>query len=152
MFTSKISSKKIFGIFLIVNTMILGAGNSLKAQVEDSTFQVEDSTFLNILNQIVNSTNDNLPMMVNEYTRWDSASMIPGEEMVYNYTLVNYSSTDIDSQTFSQTVNQVAINEACKNPSLQVFYQNGMALKYNYFSNDESLISHVEISPADCGY
>ncbi|MGK7895593.1 MAG: hypothetical protein AB4372_18760 [Xenococcus sp. (in: cyanobacteria)] len=104
------------------------------------------------MNQIVNSTNETLPKMVNEDTRWDSASMIPGEEMVYNYTLVNYSATDLDSQIFSHIVNQVAINEACKHPSLQIFYQNGMALKYNYYSNDESLISHVEISLADCGY
>ncbi len=125
--------------------MILGGQNSLKAQEQESTF-------LNILNQVVTSTNKNLPMMVNESTRWDSASMIPGEEMVYNYTLVNYSSTDIDSQVFSQTANLLAINEICNNPSLQIFYQNGMALKYNYYSNDENLISNLEISPADCGY
>ena len=145
MFTPKISTKKIFGIFLIVNTMILGGQNSLKAQEQESTF-------LNILNQVVTSTNKNLPMMVNESTRWDSASMIPGQEMVYNYTLVNYSSTEIDSQVFSQTASKLAINEICNNPSLQIFYQNGMALKYNYYSNDENLISNLEISPADCGY
>ena len=145
MFTSKISKKKIFGIFLIVNTMVWGVQNSLKAQPKDSSF-------LKILNQVVTSTNANLPMMVSESTRWDSASMIPGEEMVYNYTLVNYSSTEIDPGVFSQTVHQSAINSACSHPSLQVFYQNGMALKYNYYSNDENLISNVEISPSDCGY
>ena len=145
MFIRKLNKKNIFGIFLIVNTMIWGGQTSLKAQQQDSSF-------LKILNQIVNSTNKTLPMMVNEDTRWDSASMIPGQEMVYNYTLVNYSATDIDAQIFSHVVSQAAINEACKHPSLQILYQNGIALKYNYYSNDESLISHVKISPADCGY
>lgn len=145
MFSFKFPIKRILGITVIANALVFGVQNNLKAQQQDAVF-------MNVLTQAVNTMNDSLPMMIDRDVRWDSSSIVPGETMVYDYTLINYSSAQLDPTMFSQIITQTAVNEACTHPSLQIVYENGMSIQYNYYSNDDYLITNVEITPAECGY
>ena len=105
-----------------------------------------------LLSQTADLMNQNLPMMINNEVRWNSASAGPGKNFNYNYSLVNQNARDIDGSLFAKNARQSFTQQFCNNPSGQLFFQQGVSLNANYYDNNNSLIARVRIDPADCGY
>ena len=103
-----------------------------------------------VLSQTASELNQQLPMMVDRETQWDSAFAGPGKLFSYNYTLVNYSASQIDGSQFSQDMYPMLVNVICTNPATKFFPENGVMLNYNYYDNARIFITTVEIAPSDC--
>jgi hypothetical protein len=90
--------------------------------------------------------------------RWDSSSAGPGKQLNYNYTLVNYSSAELNNpqmfnfQVFEDSLNSSIKTEICQLPSVKFLFQNGVVATYNYYANDNQFVTQIEVSPSDCGY
>lgn len=144
MINYRCDKKQIIQIILTTTTLLLGIPASLKAQPKNISFN-------EFLNNEIAILNQKLPIMIDQNLRWDSSSIIAGEAVVYEYTLVNSLSSDIP-QTFSQAVNLMVKETMCGEHGLHEVYKNGMSFKANYYSKDDYLVGEVTVTPSDCGY
>jgi len=115
-----------------------------------SPLRAEISNISELLVQTSKVMNQNLPMMVNEDTRWDSSFAGPGKMLSYKYTLVNYSANQIDTVQFTQNIRTYLTDTICTNPATKIFPENGVSLNFNYYDNALNFITMVKLTPNDC--
>ena len=142
MLTSKIKAKSLIGIGLASCVSAIAFQSPTEAQKVDNISQ--------ILVEVSDTINQQLPMSIDPTVRWDSTSAGPGKLMNYNYTLVGYSATEIDENQFANQFRPVVNNLLCNEPSSQVFRDNDVALNINVYDNSQSLVSRVKMSPSEC--
>ena len=142
MLTHKIKAKSIIGIGLASCVSAIAFQPQTKAQKVDNISQ--------ILVEVSDILNQQLPMNIDPTVRWDSTSAGPGELMNYNYTLVGYSAEQIDESQFTANFRPVANDILCNEPSSQVFRDNDVALNINVYDNSQSIVSRVKMSPSEC--
>ncbi len=145
MFVAKIQKKSFLGIALITSTiaLVVGLATSVQAESEDISA---------ILVQTADMMNANLPMMIDQDTQWDSSVAGPGKTLTYNYTLLNYSSTEIDTEQFSSNIHEALVGTVCTVPVTKILPENGVLLNFNYYDSEHKLITKVQVPPSDCGY
>ena len=68
----------------------------------------------------------------------------------YNYTLVNYSSSDISAQDIKSSMEEKIINNVCTTEEMQVFIGNGVTVNYAYYGNKGKLITVISVLPSQC--
>lgn len=141
MFIAKMNAKSWLGIALLASATTLGWQASTKA---------EQKNISDLLVQTAKMMNQNLPMMIDQDTQWDSSFAGPGKMLSYNYTLVNYSATEIDGPQFIKNIRPPLTNMICTNPATQIFPQEGVLLNFNYYDNTRNLIARVKVAPNDC--
>ncbi len=136
-------AKSLLGIALLTGMTNIGW---------QSTARAEQKNISELLVQTANMMNKNLPMMIDQDTQWDSSFAGPGKMLSYNYTLINYSATQIDGTEFARNIRTPLANTICTNPATQIFPQEGVLLNFNYYDNTRNLIARVKVEPSDCGY
>lgn len=92
--------------------------------------------------------NKKLPMMVDKETRLDSTTPGPGRMLAYNYTLVNYTASQLSDQwlnTFQRKVVKTSCRQKQKN-----LLSNKISMRYRYSSADGYMVRNFIINPTDC--
>ena len=149
MLATKIGKISVTGIALTLGTFFINWQTSAKA---------ESSYIESIIATTAETMNQNLPMMVDEDTRWDYLEAGPGKEISYSYTMINYSSemlndpAEFNFDVFESTLNHSIKAKVCQVPEMQYLFQNGVITNYNYYANDNLLMTQVTVYPDDCGY
>ena len=138
--------KYLFGAMLVCMTTI-GWQPSSKAEQKTAFGNLYSEEFLTQVSTMMNST---LPMMVEEGVQWDSSYVGPGKTLNYNYTMLDYSASQIDGTVFANTIRPDITNTICTTPETKLFPDNGVLLNFNYYDRDRSLITRVEVAPSDC--
>ena len=149
MFTTKLKVKSFVSLLLLTGVASFGFQQSGKAQNTAFSKILETESFLQ---QTADTMNQRLPMMVDNDTQWDSSSAGPGKSLNYNYTLVNYSASQIDGYVFAKNARVLLTEKVCNEPSVVIFPKEGVLLNFNYFDNTRNLIARVKVEPSDCGY
>ncbi|NJL53074.1 MAG: hypothetical protein HC930_14385 [Hydrococcus sp. SU_1_0] len=103
-----------------------------------------------ILVQASDILNQQLPMRIDQDTQWDSTFVGPGQVMNYNYTLLNYSVAELDSNQFTREFRPFVTQALCEEPSSQIFRDNNVAFGVNVYDNNHSLVSRIDVSPKEC--
>lgn len=147
MLTSKIKVKSWWGIALLTAIVTVVSPSSVKAEQDNMFEMIGSEDFLQMTAKMMNSS---LPMMVDEDTQWDSSSAGPGKTLSYNYTLINYSTTNIDSSIFANNIRPTITKTICTTPATQIFPDNGVSLNFNYYDNTHNLIAKIQVAPSDC--
>lgn len=142
--TPKVSS--FLGMTLLV-TMAATAWQSPAKAETDISQMIGSEEFLKMTANMMNS---NLPMMLDEGTQWDSSYAGPGKMLTYNYTLVNYSASQIDGSMFANSIRSTLADTICTTPATQIFPDNGVMLNFHYYDNTRNLIARVNVAPSDC--
>jgi hypothetical protein len=104
------------------------------------------------LMQIVEVANKQLPLMVDNETRCDGAIAGPGKKITYLYTLINYSSYEIDSQKLKELFIPERIKAACTNEGTKYYLERNVHVGARYKGNDRGFITELDVAPSDCGY
>ena len=138
--------KYLFGAMLVCMTTI-GWQPSSKAEQKTAFGNLYSEEFLTQVSSMMNTT---LPMMVEEGVQLDSSYAGPGKTLNYNYTMLDYSASQIDGKMFANTIRHDLTNTICTTPETQIFPNNGVLLNFNYYDRDRSLITRVEVAPTDC--
>ena len=141
MFISQIKAKSFFGVTLAACAAAIAFPSSTQAEIGNMS---------EILVQTADMMNQQLPMMVDPDTRWDSSFAGPGMAMSYKYTLVNHSANNINGAQFAKNVHPTLTDLICNNPVTQVFPDNGVLLNFNYYDKSSNLIARVKVTPDDC--
>lgn len=72
------------------------------------------------------------PVMVDEETRLDSVTALPGNVFEYHYTLVNTLKDSIDVPQVEQTLKPVLLNHVKTSPTLEFLREGGVTMVYHY--------------------
>lgn len=141
MITAKIKIKSLLALTIATCTTAIAFQSPIKAEI---------SNMSEILVETADMMNQRLPMMVDQYTRWDSSFAGPGKTLSYKYTLVNHSANQIDGTQFAKNIHPTLTNLICNNPATQIFPDNGVLLHFNYYDQSSNLIARVKVTPNDC--
>lgn len=100
-----------------------------------------------VLEKAISEVNKNCPVMVDEYTRLDSASVISDNSMQYNYTLINTELAQVNQDTVKKYVFPEIINNVKTSPDLKVFRDLKTTFIYSYRDKNGLAILKFPVTP-----
>lgn len=105
------------------------------------------TNFDNQLQADAKSLQKKCPVMMDDITRWDSVSVLPGKTFRYSYTIVTSERKDIDSANLVKSLEPSFINQVKTEPSLARYRENNVTLSYSYKDKNGQPIATINISP-----
>ncbi len=103
-----------------------------------------------LLKSTVAEINKQTPVMLDAYTRFDSAVVLPNRALAYNYTLVGMPASSINSTQLA-AIEQNVVQTTCEQQE-QNLLSKGIALTFRYRSADSLVVKEVLIKPKSCIY
>lgn len=112
-----------------------------------------NSTKQTSIEDIERASNENLPAMINDFTRLDSVSIDQEDKQyIIRMSIVNLSREEVDTEYLSEQFEQSTKPATCDLEEFTMFFSDGYTINYVYLDNTgESLIT-LRILPTDCGY
>jgi hypothetical protein len=103
------------------------------------------------IDEAVEKSNMNLPKMLDEDTRLDSASIDQKSKNYYLFaTLVNLTFSEIDTAIIDEHFKQNIKPTTCTNSTLRLFFTEGYSINYVYKDKSGSIVREYAIAPTDC--
>ncbi len=143
---------KIFGCIAVVAVIVFsGAIGKLvgKTAVENYQSGKNEATIDALLFKTASDLNSKLPIMVDAETQLDNTIGV-NNTFRYNYTLINYSSSDISAQDINSSLKEKIINNVCTTEEMQIFVGNGVTVSYAYYGKKGKLITVIPVLPSQC--
>lgn len=101
------------------------------------------------LTQMAVELNESTPVMLDQYTRFDKASVVSGNMFQYQYTVLNTENPDSLVDIGLQSLRENIRHEFSTNPQLAVFKENNVVLEYVYKDNNDRTIRTLRIDPEE---
>lgn len=101
------------------------------------------------LDEMATSLNESVPVMLDQFTRFDGASVTPDNVFRYTYTVVNTSNPDSLVQNVVKVLKESIGKEFATNPDLLIFKQNKVTIEYIYNDENGRTIRALQITPED---
>ena len=103
------------------------------------------------LDKLAAEINRGVPVMIDKETELLHAVGTDGM-LIYNYRLVSYSVSQLDSDKFAAGAKERITQGACNRPETRDdLLKQGVTLRYSYFDKDKQHIATIDVLPADCG-
>ena len=116
----------------------------------DRFYTGKKETELNsVLMQTASQLNQNLPIMVDAETRLDSTVGI-NREFRYNYTMINYSAEEIETEAFTDAMQPRLINAVCTTKEMEVFVKNNIPVSYVYHGKNGKQFMTITVNLSQC--
>ena len=129
-----------------------GIGNMFGMLMGKSGSLESDNAVDKVLVKVSAQMNSKLPIAVDNDTRLDSVSAVPGQHFIYHYTLVSLNAGDVSPERFQNSVKPQLKNRLCDSTEMQNFLKNGVTISYLYKGKDGQRIGGAKFAPSDCGY
>lgn len=101
------------------------------------------------LNETAVNLNLSAPVMLDDYTRFDGASVSPDNIFIYRYTVLNTSNPDSLINVVEASLRENIRKEFSENPQLAFFKENNVVLEYVYNDENKHTIRLLRINPED---
>lgn len=92
---------------------------------------------------IASELNKSCPVFVDQETRLDNTTVLPNDIFQYNYTLVNYNTTDVDTLAFKDMLEPTLLNIVKTNPDMKFVRDNKVTLSYYYKDKNGKYICRI---------
>jgi len=99
--------------------------------------------------EMVSEINKRAPIMVDSITRFDNMMALPGNKVQYNYTILKYSKSDIDTLALAKETKTYMVNMIKTNPKASFFKENNIELSASYSDSVGVYICTVFIKSDD---
>jgi hypothetical protein len=144
-------SKTLAWAVVIVVVIFAGAIGKLIGQNTTDRFLdgKREGTLDATLKQAATELNENLPMMVDADTRLDTSIGINGK-FRYNYTLVNYTAEELDSNALKEAMRPKLVNSYCTVADMRTFVENNVPVTYAYSGKDGKEIVTITVTSEEC--
>ena len=91
--------------------------------------------------------NKKCPMVVDEYSRLDSASTIDDKNFLYYYTLVDIEKSEVNLDTVNKYIRPNIIMNVKNTPELKAFRDNKVTIDYNYYDKNGVFVTKISVTP-----
>lgn len=102
------------------------------------------------LTEMAKNANKRLPIMLDEYTSFDSMMASPGRKVTYIYTLVSASSSEISESDLNASLGEKIKNRVCTSKDMHDLVKNKVEMTYRYKDKDGRLIGEIKVKTAEC--
>lgn len=102
-----------------------------------------------ILMKAASEINKNCPIMVDSETRLDNSVGGIKNDIIYNYTFVNYNKSDLDLLELENNIRPNIVEGVRTNPDLKGFRDNKVTMKYRYKDKNVLFLFDIVITPQD---
>lgn len=99
------------------------------------------------LSKIAEEINKSCPIKIDNETRLDDVSAVPGNTLQSNYTLINMVKDSIDIVSAKENLEQNILNNAKTNPNMKTFRDFKTTLIYNYRDRHGDFVLKITITP-----
>jgi hypothetical protein len=100
------------------------------------------------LNEMASNLNGSTPVMLDRFTRFDSASVTKDNEFCYYYTILNTTNADSLFSELKQTISENIRSQVASSPDLRIFRDNDVTLRYFYRDSLQNVVHDITITPA----
>jgi hypothetical protein len=101
------------------------------------------------LEEMAFNLNESAPVMLDQYTRFEEASVTSENIFRYRYTVLNTSNPDSLVENGLQSLKENIGKEFSSNPDLRIFKENNVTIEYVYNNENGQTIRSVQITPED---
>jgi len=129
------------GVFVVVGTVV-------GIRVAGIFFGGTDLVDAGLMH-IASEQNKNLPEMIDRVTRLDNTIAVPGNTLIYNYTLFNNSGAVIDTSRIIESLKPRIINNVKTNDEMKFFRDNEVTLVYKYSDSTGVPLMEIRVTPDD---
>lgn len=142
----------LFVIIAVVIGAVVGRQFAGKWFASKPSAQEVEARLMEGFNKAANEFKQKLPMMLDQDTRLDKVSVGPGARIVYQHTLPNYTSQQIDANWLVTNLRPDVVSKVCTSADMKQSLQYGGVFVYSYFGSDAVEISQFSIDRNDCGF
>ena len=101
-----------------------------------------------VLAVAVDGVNKKCPVMLDEYTRLDSATTLDNHTMMYCYTLIEMELAEVNPDTIKKYLYpEVVKNVKSNNKELKIFKDLGTTFVYNYLDKNGATVLKFSVTP-----
>jgi len=104
-------------------------------------------SFDKVIVQAVNEINKTCPIMVDQYTRFDSAEALPEKTIQYNYTLVDIDKSEVNLDIIKKNVEPGIINNVRTSPEMELYRKNNTTFIYYYKDKNGVFVYKFPVTP-----
>lgn len=104
-----------------------------------------------VLAQLSEQENRQLPRMVTAEMRLDKTVAQPGKHFIRQYTLLNGASAERNRTQFDRLLRPDFKNAMCRDQNVSMLLKNGVTVTNQYQSDDAQAIGSIELTPSACG-
>jgi len=97
---------------------------------------------------MASNLNGSTPVMLDRFTRFDSASVTKDNEFCYYYTILNTTNADSLFNELKQTISENIRSQVASSPDLRIFRDNDVTLRYFYRDSLQNVVHDITITPA----
>ncbi|MDR0422309.1 MAG: hypothetical protein LBH72_04775 [Proteiniphilum sp.] len=101
------------------------------------------------LEEMASGLNESAPVQLDRYTRFEEASVMPGNIFRYRYTVLNVSNPDSLVESGLRSMKSNMGKAFSSNPDLRIFRENNVTVEYVYCNADGQIIRSLQITPGD---
>lgn len=127
---------------LLLLTIVLSSLSFIKCTSEKKAINKE-------LTQTASDINESTPVMLDQYTRFDFASVSTDNVFRYHYTIINSENPDSLIRAVESSVRDNISHEFNENPQLRFFKENNVSIEYVYNDETEKTIKIIRIDSSD---
>lgn len=101
------------------------------------------------LMQMATELNESAPVPLDQYTRFEEATVTPDNVFRYRYTVMNSNNPDSLLENRSQTLLKNIKTMFSTNADLRIFTENDVVIEYIYTDENNSNLRTIRINPED---
>lgn len=106
-----------------------------------------NNSYQKSLNEVAQQLNTNCPIRIDSDTRLDSATVLPGKTLQYNYTMIRVVKDSINLNRLKVNLSDILLDAVKKDPSLKPYRDHNVTLVYRYVDKAGSFVTKITISP-----
>jgi len=133
------SGKGLLRTIIIVVVVVL-AGALMKQFLKSPSFE-------KALIEAANDVSKSCPMMLDDDTRLDSATVILPKTFQYNYTLINFEKEELDVLELKNMLEPDIVNFIRTSRDMKNFRDNKVVINYYYNDKNGDYLLNISVSP-----
>jgi hypothetical protein len=127
---------------LIVSIVVFGLSYAAVQQIF-----FKKPSFDKVMMAAASEINKTCPIMVDKDTRFDNAVALANNTFQYNYSLLGFDKSRINTDSLQKFMSVKLINGIKTNPQMRIYRDNKTTFVYNYNDTDGKFIMKVLITP-----
>ena len=147
--TKGILTKALCGIIIPLLLIALAVPSFIAARsraIKNRQYRTSPEGQLRVL---ADQINEQGTKMIDEASRLDGAEALPNRTLVYKYSLITKTSTEIPPNALNQIVRPRLVQKYNTLPEMKFFRDNGVTLTYRYRDKAGQLIGDISVGPSD---
>jgi len=144
-----ILGKALCGMIIPLLLAVLAIPNFMAARSQAIKNKQNQMSVDDRVRDLADQINKQGKKMIDEVTRLEGVEALPNRTLLYKYTLIIKTSSEIPSDALNQIVRPNVVKTYNTLPEMKLFRDNGITITYQYRDKAGQLIGDLSVGPSD---